>query len=256
MSGQIETNDLMPEPAPYQRTPQAGEVEQRDFAAESKHAEEILNRPHQPNYQCTQCAKSPAEHTPAPAGDVEEQLNNILMALCARVERIPRGKTYGWSDEQKAIMALFAASQPLVCEYHGRNLGYCGECLDTSNETAVRAARQPQVVEGEVDIREILDALLAREHGADNDMTVEKAEQLLAACQQSADEVRREVAESLGIGGEMSHELACPAMIEFKSQNEWTDPISVFEYMCTCGAALVNQERARMRFVLKEQKHE
>lgn len=36
----------------------------------------------------------------------EEKLDIILRDFAKRVENIPRGKTYGWSDERQAILSL------------------------------------------------------------------------------------------------------------------------------------------------------
>lgn len=58
------------------RPEKLGGPQTRDFAAEAKQVEKILNRPHEPDYQCTQCSKSPAEHTTAGAGDTPTKTEN------------------------------------------------------------------------------------------------------------------------------------------------------------------------------------
>lgn len=39
--------------------------------------------------------------------DFNKRLDEILRDFATRVESIPRGKTYGWSDEKSAITQLF-----------------------------------------------------------------------------------------------------------------------------------------------------
>lgn len=90
-----------------QRAPQpAGE---RDFAAEAKQIEEIMNRPHQPDYQCTQCAKSPAEHVAQPQplpGEVEIQADEWKWRHCD-----PKLKCENCDTCQKNVREYFARHQ-------------------------------------------------------------------------------------------------------------------------------------------------
>lgn len=36
----------------------------------------------------------------------EQELDEILMNFAKRVEQLPRGKTYSWDDERRALLAL------------------------------------------------------------------------------------------------------------------------------------------------------
>ena len=82
-----------------------------------------------------------------------QRLDEILLRYAKRVENIPRGKTYGWSDEKQAINSLFkelvaeAKPEKKSTEDYGsweeghRNAGW-NDCLEHYEQNLLKALEE------------------------------------------------------------------------------------------------------------------